>query len=91
MTLSIVNSRRQLLELRVLSPFQECSPASSETTHFSLLWPTKIDANLGKLYAGRALSKRVEVLLEHGLKSSGFEHLLKLEHSPKHLAEGRGW
>lgn len=35
LTLSIVNSRRQPLELRVLSPFQERSAASSETTHFS--------------------------------------------------------
>lgn len=56
LTLSIVNSRRQPLELRVLSPFQECSAASSEKTHFSLLWPTKIDADLGKPYPGRPLS-----------------------------------
>lgn len=90
LTLSIVNSHRQPLELRVLSPFQECSEASSEMTHFSLLWPTKRDANLGKLYPGRALSTQVEVLLQQGLKSSVFEHPLKLEHSTRHL-EGRGW
>lgn len=87
LTLSIVNSHRQPWELRVLSAFQERSAAGSETTHFSLLWPTKIDANLGKPYPGRTLSTHEH----HRLKSSGSEHLLELKHSPKYLAEGRGW